>query len=98
MKKLIIISFIGLSILIADRRYYVWTYQYATMERGNGEIEHYSTFKIPELSSFENNVISELQLELEVGMNDHFDASIYQIFDQVPGFPLEYIELNLKEK
>ncbi|MEO0255366.1 MAG: hypothetical protein ABIN20_08130 [candidate division WOR-3 bacterium] len=90
MKRLIGIFFACVNILIADRRYYVWTYQYATMERGNGEIEHYSTFKIPELSSLENNVISELQLELEVGMNDHFDASIYQIFEQVPGFPLEY--------
>lgn len=90
MKRLIIVLFVTISILMADRRYYVWTYQYETLERGNSEIEHYLTFKIPELKTPEGNVITELWLELEVGMSDHFDVSLYQMFNQVPGFPLEY--------
>jgi len=78
------------SYLHADRRYYVWTYQYATMEKGSGEIEGYTTYKILDQDSLRNNVITELQLELEVGMNNNFDASIYQVFEQDPGFPLQY--------
>jgi len=86
------------SILYSDRRYYVWTYQYATMEMGNGEIENYLTFKMPELDSLKNNVNTELQLELEVGMNDYFDIGIYQVFEQSPGLPFQYKGFKIRAR
>lgn len=32
----------------ADRRSYVWTYEYQTLPKGMSEIEYYDTVKIPD--------------------------------------------------
>ena len=32
----------------ADRRSYVWTYEYQTLPKGMSEIEYYDTMKIPD--------------------------------------------------
>lgn len=69
----------------ADHRKYVWTYQYMTMDRGEAEFENYLTFSTTESGNFKNNTTFENQFELEVGMTDDFDFSIYQVFKQKPG-------------
>jgi len=63
----------------ADRRYYVWTYQYATQVEGNAEFENYLTLAIPNravpgMSHWEH------RLELEYGITNRWDISFYQIF------------------
>ena len=74
-----------LSILIApaaaDRRSYVWTYEHATMPKGEAEIEYYHTLEYPseanpKISTWKQNV------EFEYGLTDRWDISLYQNFKQ----------------
>lgn len=69
----------------SDQRIYVWTYEYKTMHRGEAEFEHYFTLSTPKLDKMEGQTSVEHQLELEVGMTDHFDFAIYQVLKQNPG-------------
>ena len=73
----------------ADRRAYVWTYQYVTKPPGGVEFEHYLTAKISDLDVV-GMTSWEHRFELEVGLTDHWDISIYQIFAQPPGGDLAY--------
>lgn len=82
----------------ADQRSYVWTYEYKTQERGKGEVEAYFTLSTPDMGRFEGNVTTEHQLELEVGMTDRFDFSVYQKFGQNPGKSLEYKGFKLRAR
>jgi hypothetical protein len=78
------------TIVHADERTYVWTYEYQTLPRGVAELEHYLTFTSPELGEFEGTTTVEHQIEYEFGMNDRFDVGIYQVFKQKPGESLTY--------
>lgn len=65
----------------ADRRSYVWTYEYATMPKGMAEIEYYNTLEYP------NQDVSKVSawkhwVEIEYGLTDHWDISMYQTFKQ----------------
>jgi hypothetical protein len=82
----------------ADQRYYVWTYQYQTMERGTAEFESYTTFSTYDLEDQSENTASEHQFELEVGMTDRFDFSIYQVFGSDPGEALKYKGFKLRSR
>src|SRR3989338_6269846 len=65
----------------ADRRSYVWTYEYQTMPKGMAEIEYYLTAAVPDTA--ESNVNTwEHQIELEYGITDHWDVSMYQMLKQ----------------
>ena len=82
--------------LFADTRSFVWTYEYATMEAGEAEFEHYLTFESPRGDSLEGNVTTKHDLEIEIGMNDRFDMGIYQSFKQKPGGSLTYSGFKLR--
>lgn len=69
----------------ADRRSYVWTYEYKTVAKGEAELESYFTLSSSDIDSLEGNVDVEHQIELEVGMTDRFDFGIYQVFEQEAG-------------
>ncbi|MFN3821684.1 MAG: hypothetical protein ACK4OO_05065, partial [bacterium] len=77
----------------ADRRDFVWTYQYQTMHKGSAEVEIYHTRSVFESSS---QAKLDLQFELEVGMTDRFDFSIYEVFAQSTGSSLVYKETKLR--
>lgn len=61
----------------ADRRSYVWTYEYMTMPKGTKEIEYYYTTKIPQDYDAEVNTM-EHQVEFEYGITDYWDIALYQ--------------------
>ena len=82
----------------ADQRWYVWTYQYLVVPRGQGELEHYVTFAAPDFGKLEGQVSAEHQFELEVGMNGRFDFGIYQVFGQEPGGPFRYRGFKLRAR
>lgn len=70
-----------ISMNYADERNYVWTYEYQTMPEGLAEVEYYLTSEVPdsdqpELSTWKN------WLELEYGITDRWDISMYQMFKQ----------------
>ena len=86
------------SISISDDRTYVWTYEYKTIEKGEGEIEIYTTFSTLDIEKIKGYMSVEHQLELEVGMSERFDFSIYQIFNQDPGESLKYKGFKLRSR
>jgi hypothetical protein len=67
----------------ADRRSFAQTYEYVTMPRGGLELEFYNTQTRP---SFDDDA-QELvwQIEIEYGITDHWDISLYQAFSQASG-------------
>lgn len=62
----------------ADRRAYVWTYEYMTMPKGAAEVEYYLTLKAPDIDDFSAANTWEHQLEFEYGITDHWDVAVYQ--------------------
>ena len=62
----------------ADRRVYVWTYEYMTVPKGQMEIEYYLTTKISDLHNTARKNTWEHQLEYEFCITDRWDFAIYQ--------------------
>lgn len=65
----------------ADRRAYVWTYEYQTMPRGHGEVEYYLTEEQKNIEKAKPNTWKHW-IEIEYGITDHWDVSMYQQFKQ----------------
>ena len=65
----------------ADRRAYVWTYEYQTMPKNHAEIEYYLTEEQKNIDKAKPNIWKHW-LELEYGITDHWDISMYQQFKQ----------------
>lgn len=84
------IVLVGLAILLlanianADRRKYVWTYQYQTMSQGETELEIYQSTKLKSVDDW------EFRLEVEHGITPRWDFSIYQIFAQKEASTLKW--------
>ena len=68
----------------ADRRSYVWTYEYSTMPAGIAEAEYYLTAKVPD-TGVEEASAWQHQVEIEYGLTDNWDISLYQMFKQSYG-------------
>lgn len=66
----------------ADRRGYVWTYEYMTMPQGVSELEYYLTTKVPDTGEYKSENTWEHQVEYEYGLTDHLDIAIYQRWQQ----------------
>lgn len=64
---------------MADRRNYVWTYQYYTMPQDKTELEFYQTTKLRDTDEW------EYRIELEQGIANRIDVAVYQIFTQPEG-------------
>lgn len=101
MKRIILFCLMSISIISfakADKRSYVWTYEYMTLAKGEKEIEHYLTLSSPKLNKMSGNTKSEHQLEFEMGMTDHFDIGIYQVFSQSAIGGISYDEFKLRAR
>ncbi len=98
--KPVLIAFLALtsSIIRGDNRSYVWTYEYKIMERGKAEFEHYLTFKAPKMDSLAGSVTTVHNIEFEFGMNDKFDFSIYQNFEQPADGAFQYSGYKLRAR
>ncbi len=70
------------TVVRADRRGYVWTYEYMTVPKGQSELEFYVTTKVPDLTKYGDKNTWEPQIEYEFGITDRLDFSIYQRFKQ----------------
>jgi hypothetical protein len=82
----------------ADKRSYVWTYEYKTVERGKAEMESYVTLSSPDIDAMKGATSAEHQIELEVGMTERFDFSVYQVFGQEPDEALRYEGFKLRSR
>lgn len=96
MKKALIVTLLLLFTwnfpALADRRNYVWTYQYMTMPQGNTEVEFYQTTKLRETDSW------EYRLEIENGLTDYWDFSVYQIFVQNEDGPFNWDAVQFRTR
>ena len=95
---LVFLAFLVFTEVKADRRFYVWTYQYQTLEKGTAELEYYNTISSTNFQNFKNNTTSQHRVELEIGMTDRFDVAIYQNFSQSPGKSLDYDGFQLRAR
>jgi hypothetical protein len=66
----------------ADRRAYVWTYEYLTMRKGHSEVEYYLTHKVPDFHKYDKKNTWEHQVEYEYGLTDRWDIAVYQRWQQ----------------
>lgn len=73
---LILATLLATPSAMADRRKYVWGYQFATVPAEATEIEFYQTTKVSETDSW------EYRIEIEHGITPRFDIAVYQIFAQ----------------
>ncbi len=76
----------------ADRRNYVWTYQYMTMPEGQTELEFYQTTKLKMVDSW------EYRFEVEHGFTDRWDFSVYQIFSQPENGDFKWSSVQLRTR
>lgn len=82
----------------ADRRSYVWNYEYQILEKGETELENYMTVTAPNMDTLKGKTTTTLQLEYEIGMTEHFDFAVYQVFKQKPGQSLAYDGYKLRAR
>lgn len=92
---------------LADRRAFTRTYEYMTMPEGETELEIYST---QSRSTWDDPAVKafDLQLEIEHGITEHWDVSLYHVFsqstyvDEVAGDvvtePLHFDEIKLRTR
>lgn len=78
----ILVALFSGGIANADRRGYVWTYEYMTMPKGQSEIEYYLTTKVADLHKYKDKNIWQHQVEYEYGLTDRWDVAVYQRWQQ----------------
>lgn len=84
----------------ADRRSYVWTYEYPTMPKGWTELEYYLTEEQQNLDKAKPNIWKHW-IEAEYALTDHWDVAMYQMFKQsntVTGDDFEYDGLKIRTR
>ena len=86
MKKMFGGIILVFSLLLADQRHFVWTYEYKTVSKGEVEFEHYYTTSHPNSSDLSEGIKTGHQLELEIGMNEKYDFAVYHQFEQQNSF------------
>ena len=96
MRMRMFIILIALAVVVnlayADHRNFVWTYQARTMPKDGTEMEFYQTTKLSDIDSW------EYRLEIEHGLTERWDFSIYQIFAQEQGGPFQWDAFQLRTR
>lgn len=87
----------------ADRRAFTRTYEYMTMPQGQTEVEIYTTQTRATFDGATSPQTFDLQLEIEHGITDRWDVSLYHVFSQSTdgmggGSPLALSELKLRSR
>jgi hypothetical protein len=72
----------------ADRRTLIRAYEYMTQPQGNLELEIWNDVEAPKDGGFDQ-ASTVHRIELEYGITDHWDMSLYHVFAQQRGSPGE---------
>lgn len=95
---MIVCSYFVSSAAIASQRTYVWTEEYATLAKGNAEIEFYNTAVTHDIQT-RNASDWQQRIELEYGITDRLNASLYQVYEQAAdSSSMTYVGYNLELK
>jgi len=81
----------------ADQRNYVWTVEYLTLPKGGAEVEYWFTAKTEDIHQA-GDTNYEHQIELEYGITDRWDVSLYQMFKQEGKESLRYSGIKLETR
>ncbi len=81
----------------ADRRSFVRAYEYATQPQGNLEVEVWNDVEVPSQGGTDAAGTVH-RFELEYGLTDHWDLSLYHVFTQSPdaGFAFDSWRLETR--
>jgi hypothetical protein len=95
----LMVLFIGLgSEGLAAQRNYVWTEEYGTLAKGNAELEFWNTAATQDIQTRNASDWTQ-QIELEYGITDHFNVSLYQVYQQtVDSSSLTYLGYQIELK
>ncbi|MGD9897808.1 MAG: hypothetical protein AB7T22_01650 [Calditrichaceae bacterium] len=88
----LLLIFLFVSTVLADRRSYVWTYQYMTLPAGLTELEFYQTTRLSDTDLW------EYRIEIEHGFTDRWDFSVYQIFSQLEDEALKWDAVQFRTR
>lgn len=80
----------------ADRKFYLFTYQYATLPKGAAELETWITRQDDD--SVPKQVDGELQIEGEFGLTDRLDISLYTILAKEGDASLDWDASKIEAK
>lgn len=80
----------------ADRRTLIRAYEYMTQPQGNLEFEVWNDINAPKAGFAAADTIH--RFELEYGVTDHFDLSLYHVLAQGPGEPLHFDSWRLETR
>jgi hypothetical protein len=105
MLKIMIISVLLVFITVAlgemvhaAQKTYVWTEEYATLAKGDAEIEFWDTASTADIHSRSASDWNQ-KIELEYGITDHLNASLYQVYEQsADSNSLTYVGYNYELK
>jgi len=82
----------------AAQRNFVWTEEYGTLAKGNAEVEFWNTAVTADIQTRNASDWTQ-QVELEYGITDHFNASLYQVYEQTADEPsLTYLGYKVELK
>jgi hypothetical protein len=82
----------------AAQRAYVWTEEYGSLARGNAEFEYWNTATTADIQK-RNASDWQQKVELEYGITDHLNVSLYQVFEQAADSnTLTYVGYNIELK
>jgi hypothetical protein len=82
----------------AAQRTYVWTEEYGTLAKGNAEFEYWNTATTPDIQT-RNASDWQQKIELEYGITDHLNVSLYQVFEQAADSnSMTYVGYNIELK
>ncbi|HET7453567.1 MAG TPA: hypothetical protein VFL12_12540 [Thermoanaerobaculia bacterium] len=80
----------------ADRKFYLFTYQYATLPKGAAELESWITREDDD--SVPKQIDGELKVEGEFGITDRFDVSLYTILTKEGDESLDWDASSIEMK
>jgi hypothetical protein len=82
----------------AAQRIYVWTEEYETLAKGNAEFEYWNTAVTKDIQTRSASDWTQ-KVELEYGITDHLNASLYEVFEQAAdSSTLTYVGYNIELK
>lgn len=103
-KKLVCSGFIAIVVTVtgetahAAQKTYVWTEEYATLAKGSAEIEFWDTASTKDIQIRSASDWNQ-KIELEYGITDHLNASLYQVYEQAADSnSLTYVGYNFELK
>lgn len=95
---IVVMLFFGSTGAWAAQKTYVWTEEYATLAKGNAEIEFWNTAVTQDVQT-RNASDWQQKVELEYGITDRLNASLYQIYEQAADSnSLTYVGYNVELK